>query len=299
MKKIAFLLILISLGAANLRADDQVAAVQQELKDQGFYYGQVDGQAGPETTAAIRRYQIRNGLHVDGTLNKETLGSLKIAGTGSSAPSATTAKNQPVPPKPAPLDARTQQAQPSQAQQFPAPPKNIQQSDQEFLSKQDQAGDVASVATPTPAPAPAPGETTTNPRVISAPVAVEPPQEAPPPQPQAPPLGVQYASIFARTPYQNAPIQLQQITVRNAQALLARATYYNGEIDGIPGPLTAQAITAFQANGGLAQTGRLDIETLSALRLLPNQGPVPVRRRIIIQPFFPPPRIVFRGVWVD
>jgi peptidoglycan hydrolase-like protein with peptidoglycan-binding domain len=101
MKKIVFLVFLVSLGAATLRADDQVAAVQQELKDQGFYYGQVDGQGGPETTAAIRRYQIRNGLQVDGALNKQTLDSLKIAGNP-----------QKLPPQPAPLDNDNEPAQP-------------------------------------------------------------------------------------------------------------------------------------------------------------------------------------------
>ena len=77
MKKLALIIFLISLGVANLRADDQMATVQQELKDQGFYYGQVDGQPGAETSAAIRRYQIRNGLQVSGTLTQETLDSLK------------------------------------------------------------------------------------------------------------------------------------------------------------------------------------------------------------------------------
>ena len=128
MKKFAFLLFLFSLCVANLRADDQTAAVQQALKDQGFYYGQVDGQPGPETTAAIRRYQIRNGLQVDGTLNKETLDSLKIAGSGN-----TTAGNPQLPPPPAPLDGQQQPAP------QPPPPQNVTQNDREFLNKQNGA----------------------------------------------------------------------------------------------------------------------------------------------------------------
>jgi peptidoglycan hydrolase-like protein with peptidoglycan-binding domain len=51
--------------------------VQQSLKDQGFYYGNVTGDKSAETTAAIRRYQIRNGLQVTGEINPETLHSLK------------------------------------------------------------------------------------------------------------------------------------------------------------------------------------------------------------------------------
>lgn len=54
-------------------ADQTIRSLQQTLKDQGFYYGAVTGEKSAETTAAIRRYQIRNGLQVTGELNDETL----------------------------------------------------------------------------------------------------------------------------------------------------------------------------------------------------------------------------------
>ncbi|HZC59890.1 MAG TPA: peptidoglycan-binding domain-containing protein, partial [Chthoniobacterales bacterium] len=63
MKKAMLLLLSVSF-AGSLWADDLTKALQQRLKDQGFYYGDVDGQPGDETTAAIRRYQIRYGLKV-------------------------------------------------------------------------------------------------------------------------------------------------------------------------------------------------------------------------------------------
>jgi len=53
-------------------ADEAIRSLQQTLKDQGFYYGAVTGDKSAETTAAIRRYQIRNGLQVSGELNDET-----------------------------------------------------------------------------------------------------------------------------------------------------------------------------------------------------------------------------------
>jgi peptidoglycan hydrolase-like protein with peptidoglycan-binding domain len=79
------------LGAGSLWADELTRAVQQRLKDQGFYYGDVDGQGGAETDAAIRRYQIRYGLRVNGQLDEETLKSLGISkdtagGTGRQPP---------------------------------------------------------------------------------------------------------------------------------------------------------------------------------------------------------------------
>lgn len=59
-----------------LRADQAIRTLQQTLKNRGFYYGIVTGEKSAETTAAIRRYQIRNGLKVTGEINEETLHSI-------------------------------------------------------------------------------------------------------------------------------------------------------------------------------------------------------------------------------
>jgi len=75
---------LIFIGSTMLmRADQLVEHVQQALKDQGFYYGEVTGEMNANVAAAIRRYQIRNGLQVTGELNSETLQSLGIDSSGS------------------------------------------------------------------------------------------------------------------------------------------------------------------------------------------------------------------------
>jgi peptidoglycan hydrolase-like protein with peptidoglycan-binding domain len=75
--KRALLCFLVTLCAVSLAvADETIRSLQQTLKDQGFYYGAVTGDKSAETTAAIRRYQIRNGLRVTGELNDETLGSV-------------------------------------------------------------------------------------------------------------------------------------------------------------------------------------------------------------------------------
>jgi peptidoglycan hydrolase-like protein with peptidoglycan-binding domain len=76
-RRIVYLIVaLFVMGAA--RADQTVQSVQQALKDQGFYYGNVTGDKSAETTAAVRRYQIRNGLQVTGEMNPETLRSLNV-----------------------------------------------------------------------------------------------------------------------------------------------------------------------------------------------------------------------------
>src|SRR5256885_17057139 len=77
--------VVIFMGSIMLvRADQLVESVQQALKDEGFYYGEVSGAMNANLTAAIRRYQIRNGLQVTGELNDETLRSLGIKSSGSS-----------------------------------------------------------------------------------------------------------------------------------------------------------------------------------------------------------------------
>src|SRR5437660_8832398 len=78
---------LIFLGSVMLvRADQMIEGVQQTLKDQGFYYGEITGETNANLTAAIRRYQIRNGLQVNGELNSETLQSLEINSSASTRP---------------------------------------------------------------------------------------------------------------------------------------------------------------------------------------------------------------------
>jgi len=55
--------------------------------------------------------------------------------------------------------------------------------------------------------------------------------------------------------------------VVNVQAQLQRDGYYSGPVDGVLGPMTRQAIAAFQADHGLAITSAVDRPTLSSLGL--------------------------------
>lgn len=79
MKRILLLACTLSFALiGSSRADDATASAQQALKDQGFYYGKITGRKDADTIAAIRRYQIRNGLKITGELNTETQRSLRI-----------------------------------------------------------------------------------------------------------------------------------------------------------------------------------------------------------------------------
>src|SRR5919197_710974 len=62
--------------AASVCADDNVRAVQERLRDGGFYSGEIDGAYSSELAAALTRYQIRKGLSVTGQLDVETSNAL-------------------------------------------------------------------------------------------------------------------------------------------------------------------------------------------------------------------------------
>jgi len=239
--------VLIFIGSVILtRADQLVESVQQALKDQGFYYGEVTGEMNKTLTAAIRRYQIRNGLQVNGELNSETLQSLGINSSVSARPATKPAlpnAGEPAKPSEPPSNER--------ASANPAPPiqpfGNAPQDQQLYPSNP--------VTSPTP-----PGE------------------------------------ILAGTPFETAPAGVQRNVILSAQIALARRGLYREEIDGVFGPAMEFSLRAYQARTRLPVTGRLDLETLAALRLLP--GPRqryydPSRRGIR-----PAPGPPVRGEWV-
>src|ERR1700730_3617177 len=87
--QISILILIVSLAA--IRADQSSESVQQTLKEQGFYYGEITGEKNADTTAAIRRFQIRHGLQITGELNEETLRLLGRAPSASPPLAATPA----------------------------------------------------------------------------------------------------------------------------------------------------------------------------------------------------------------
>ncbi|MDX2096639.1 MAG: peptidoglycan-binding protein [Leptolyngbyaceae cyanobacterium bins.59] len=56
----------------------KVTALQTRLKEQGFFQGSVTGVYGPVTERAVRRFQARQGLRVDGIAGSQTLAALEL-----------------------------------------------------------------------------------------------------------------------------------------------------------------------------------------------------------------------------
>jgi peptidoglycan hydrolase-like protein with peptidoglycan-binding domain len=228
-----------------MRADQLVESVQQALKDEGFYYGEVNGDLNANLTAAIRRYQIRNGLQVSGELNDETLRSLGIKSSGSSHPTT-----KPASPTPA-------------GESVPSGPHS----------------DETDAATPAPPVQPFSNEPQDQQVFPSTPMG---PASSP-------------GAVFADTPFQTAPPGIQRNVIVSAQIVLARYGLYREQIDGIYGPAMELSLRAYQAEMRLPMTGRLDLETLAALRLVPG------RRQQFHNPYRPrmrpPPGPPIRGQW--
>jgi peptidoglycan hydrolase-like protein with peptidoglycan-binding domain len=256
--KVAAAILLGSL--ALVRADDTIANAQQALKDQGFYYGDISGNKDADTTAAIRRYQIRNGLRVSGELDKETLDALI---SGGPPPVESTARSSPPP-------HRETSDEPTRQNEI-----DREQPDQPSHSYERGSQDSA-INPPPPQPF------------------FDRPQDQQPYSPEsvAPPT----RGLFAGTPYEMAPPEVQRNIVSSAQELLARRDLYRGEIDGIFGPGTEFSLRAYQARLGLPVTGRFDLETLAGLDLLPGRRPPFFSpRREVVRPF---PGEPVRGEWI-
>jgi len=67
---------LVAAGVAHGAANPQIAGLQVALRAEGAYVGAVDGISGPATVAAVRRFQSRSGLVVDGRAGARTRAAL-------------------------------------------------------------------------------------------------------------------------------------------------------------------------------------------------------------------------------
>src|SRR3954463_14298701 len=135
MKRKLCLVAVVFLASSSMAwADPAVESAQQKLKDGGFYYGEINGKKDADTTAAVRRYQIRNGLQITGELNPETMRALGLTSKPASTPATHPAQTPgPTPPgfleeTPAPkvTPAPRQPPQPEPNYEDETPPPRIE-----------------------------------------------------------------------------------------------------------------------------------------------------------------------------
>lgn len=64
---------------------DEVTQIQTKLKRWGYYTGNIDGIYGSKTQEAVRYFQRKNGLSIDGIAGPKTLAAMGITGSGNNA----------------------------------------------------------------------------------------------------------------------------------------------------------------------------------------------------------------------
>ena len=69
---------------------DEVTQIQTKLKRWGYYNGNIDGIYGSQTQEAVRYFQRKNGLTVDGIAGPKTLAAMGITSSSSSSSSSNT-----------------------------------------------------------------------------------------------------------------------------------------------------------------------------------------------------------------
>jgi peptidoglycan hydrolase-like protein with peptidoglycan-binding domain len=281
--KTFFVTLALAVLSVSAWGDELTKAVQQKLKDQGFFYGEASGQPGSETDAAIRRYQIRYGLKVTGALNDETIHSLGLkvgdypppqnATRGASTPATT--------PKP---QATAPQALPPRSNPSPTPRPHL------------------AVPRPTPSEEVRPKVQPQTPTYRTQPEESAPNEETPENEPprhgynNGPSGGGGYGNPYGGPSYGGGgpsyggggpsyggggpsyggggpsygrvPGQGRPRVVARVQMELARRGFYHGPVDGELGGATVDAIGRFQASQGLPPTGHLNGRTLLALHVV-------------------------------
>ena len=73
--------------------EEEEGEIQTKLKRWGYYNGNVDGIYGTQTQEAVRYFQRKNGLKVDGIAGPETLKAMGIFNSSSSSSSSTSNSN--------------------------------------------------------------------------------------------------------------------------------------------------------------------------------------------------------------
>ena len=71
----------------------EVRTIQDKLKRWGYYTGSVDGIYGSLTVSAVKRFQQKNGLKVDGIAGTNTLNAMGIMQSSSSGSSSSNSSN--------------------------------------------------------------------------------------------------------------------------------------------------------------------------------------------------------------
>jgi len=217
-------------AAPRVEPSASVRDAQQQLRQLGYYSGDVDGVAGPATEQAILRYQRARGLDASGQLNTATVNALRDG-----ARTARSAAAKPIELTDA-TAVRTVQNRLRQIGFYDGPADGVWgPGTQQALERFQRARGLDHVGEPTAA-------------TMSA-------------------MGIDPSAL---THMASAAEPLDPTVVRGIQQRLRRLGFYKGPADGEWGAGSQAALERFQRKRGLDATGELNPTTLAALGFDPN-----------------------------
>lgn len=281
MKRFLFAFLLLGFAlSVHCAADERTAKIQAQLKERGFYFGEVDGKPGDETKAAVKRFQIRNGLAVTGETDPGTLEALGLI-------AAQLPPEPPVqaPPTPKPAVARGPDPKipvfPDRSTtRTPATPTPMSPEDREFVRNVEPVGKGDRFER----------DGRLERGGIGSPTRVDPPRSIPEPEDEEDIEPGTFDRIFRGTAFETAPLPLQINTFNKAQMALYRAACQD-DISDVPDAETEEALMRYQRKYRLPLTGRLDVGTLNKMDLLPGLKDGPP-----LKPFRNGGEKIYRGI---
>jgi peptidoglycan hydrolase-like protein with peptidoglycan-binding domain len=272
-----------------------VRHIQRRLRDAGYYKGSIDGNAGPETRAALRRFQRDKGLRATGMLTHHRMMSVvtikRSHGQASRSivtsvhactrcmhemHSRTTLRN-------AQRMLRTGGYYKGRVDGIAGPEthaaiRRFQRANGLTVTGRLNPGTMSKLGVKHSSGAASRSQSlneNTGPSDITMPSQPEQSQNAMPSiQPDSDtqaiqPDGSQQDNVASREDTSsNAAVEQPDIspsTVRSVQSNLQQQGLYSGEVNGVLDPQTREAIRKFQRTQNLNDTGRLDQQTLSRL----------------------------------
>lgn len=258
----------------------QMFAVQKKLFELQLFTGKVDGYYGPKTAEAIRAFELRNGMTPTGANDPAVfeviLGSDEAGRATIATPQASASPAQPVAQTPTQVVATApavQQVQPVQQDQVVARLPALSPAEQAFDDVAQSAAStidsiMAAVDGGSRGSAPAASNPPTPSATLPSLTAQAQPQPMPAPvQPAAvPPAQPQTVQVASAGPVAApVPPATDGALVTQIQKGLASLGFFQGPIDGKPGPETARAIREFENFHRYKMTGQVQPDLVGLL----------------------------------
>jgi peptidoglycan hydrolase-like protein with peptidoglycan-binding domain len=243
---------------------DQVKKIQESLSSGGFYFGAIDGIAGPKTQAALSHFAHANALaYTNGELDGKMLSALDMQPSDVQPVRGKDEQKEEVQPKSEPKSDTKSDTEKQPQSGSDTGSTGSQRSNQS--GKSPEYAPEASGANGSTSPASG-GTTASNPTGMNAGTSPsQPGSEMGAPKPTSTPSEVE--------PQRGTDTAITDpATIQQAQKVLKQKGLYQGEATGTLDPNTKAAIMEFQKENYLAQTGLLDKDTLAKMGVAAPSG---------------------------